>query len=276
MKTADPQAGTWIAKPDSYHIQVGDFDGPLDLLLHLVRANEVDIVDIPIVQITEQYNDYLQLMEGLNLEVAGEYLVMASTLIHIKSRMLLPVDPELEDEVGEDPRTELVQQLLEYQRFKQAAENLSAMDSVRSLIWTRDGRVPKEFEGEELLTVEIFDLIKAFRGLIGRLSDEARLQLKRETVSVADTIHWLHERLENEETISLETLVKELETRAEAIALFLAMLEMMRLKMLVAFQRRTLSEIRIALRRDASEGSEMISSGAEAGEQTLNLHESET
>ena len=150
------------------------------------------------------------------------------------------------------------------------------MDSVRSLIWTRDGRVPPEFEGEELLTVEIFDLIKAFRGLIGRLSDEARLQLKRETVSVADTIHWLHERLENEETISLETLIKELETRAEAIALFLAMLEMMRLEMVVAFQRRTFSEIRIALRRDASEGSEMISSGAEAGEQTLNLHESET
>jgi segregation and condensation protein A len=276
MKTADPQAGSWIAKPDSYHIKVGDFDGPLDLLLHLVRANEVDIVDIPIVQITEQYNDYLQLMEGLNLEVAGEYLVMASTLIHIKSRMLLPSDPELEDEAGEDPRTELVQQLLEYQRFKQAAENLSAMDSVRSLIWTRDGRVPSEFEGEELLTVEIFDLIKAFRGLIGRLSDEARLQLKRETVSVADTIHWLHERLENEETISLETLIKELETRAEAIALFLAMLEMMRLEMLVAFQRRTFSEIRIALRRDASEGSEMISSGAEAGERTLNLHESQT
>lgn len=276
MKTADPQASTWKAKPDAYHIKVGDFDGPLDLLLHLVRANEVDIVDIPIVQITEQYNDYLQLMEGLNLEVAGEYLVMASTLIHIKSRMLLPADPELEDEAGEDPRTELVQQLLEYQRFKQAAENLSAMDSVRSLIWTRDGRVPPEFEGEELLTVEIFDLIKAFRGLIGRLSDEARLQLKRETVSVADTIHWLHERLENEETISLETLIKELETRAEAIALFLAMLEMMRLEMVVAFQRRTFSEIRIALRRDASEGSEMISSGAEAGEQTLNLHESET
>ncbi len=276
MKPPDSQTGSWKAKPDAYHIKVGDFDGPLDLLLHLVRANEVDIVDIPIVQITEQYNDYLQLMEGLNLEVAGEYLVMASTLIHIKSRMLLPADPELEEETGEDPRTELVQQLLEYQRFKQAAENLSAMDSVRSLIWTRDGRVPAEFEGEELLTVEIFDLIKAFRGLIGRLSDEARLQLKRETVSVADTIHWLHERLENEETISFETLIKELETRAEAIALFLAMLEMMRLKMLVAFQRQTFSEIRIALRRDASEDSEMISSGAEAAEQTLNLHESST
>ena len=151
---------------ETYHVHAGSFEGPLDLLLHLVRINEVDVTDIPIVTITEQYNDYLSLMRELNLEIVGEYLVMAATLMHIKSQMLLPPDPDalVEDDV--DPRAELTQQLLEYQRFRQAAENLQAMQSRRGLIWTRD-EIPEEFADEELLAVDMFDLLKAFRKLIG-------------------------------------------------------------------------------------------------------------
>ena len=122
---SEPQRPSHSAEGYRAHpVKVGDFEGPLDLLLHLVRAHEVDITDIPIVTITEQYNEYLEMMRELNLDIAGEYLVMAATLMHIKSRMLLPPDPVEEGEEAEDPRADLAQQLLEYQRIKQAAENL--------------------------------------------------------------------------------------------------------------------------------------------------------
>lgn len=243
-----PDAATPDAEDPRYvghRVRVGGFDGPLDLLLHLVRVNEVDIADIPIVTITEQYNEALDLMRELNLEVAGEYLVMAATLMHIKSRMLLPPDPALEDEEAEDPRAELAQQLLEYQRFKQAAETLQAMDSRRNLIWTRDV-VHADFEGEELLAVDMIDLMKAFRGLLGRLGEEARLSLRRDNVSVADKIHWLGELLENRRSIELLPLLADLPDALERIATFLAILEMARLQMIVVFQRVALGEIRIA------------------------------
>ena len=181
--------------PESWRIQLPVFEGPLDLLLRLVRVNEVEITDIPIAEITRQYHEYLDLMKELSLEIAGEYIVMAATLMHIKSQMLLPKDPVL-DEEEEDPRAALTQQLLEYQRYKQAAENLQAMDSVRGLIWTRDESVPEEFRGEEMLVVDMFQMISAFRKLLGRLGDEARLQLRRDTVSVVEKIRWLTDLLE--------------------------------------------------------------------------------
>lgn len=234
----------------AYRVRVAGFEGPLDLLLHLVRVNEVDIADIPIVEVTEQYNGYLEMMREFNLEIAGEYLVMAATLIHIKSRMLLPPDPEEVEEQSEDPRAELVRQLQDYQRLKQAAENLQAMDSLRDLVWTREGRVPAEFEDEELLAVDLYDLLTAFRGLLGRLGEEARLNLKREDVSVADKIHWLRDRLEQESSIDLVATMREMPTRLDRIATFLAVLEMVRLRMLVAFQRKTFGEIRLARHPD--------------------------
>lgn len=235
---------------DGFGVRVGTFDGPLDLLLHLVRVNEVDVLDIPIVEITRQYHDYLDLMRELNLEIAGEYLVMAATLVHIKSRMLLPPDPADADEGGEagDPRTELAQQLLEYQRFKQAAENLQAIDSVRSLIWTRDGRVPEEFEGEELLAVDLLDVVAAFRKLLHRLGEDARLRLRRDDVPVADKIQWLTDLLEERRSVDLLDLLAGTEERTHRIATFLAVLEMIRLQLVVVFQRKLFDEIRIALR----------------------------
>jgi segregation and condensation protein A len=238
---------------DAYRVQVGDFDGPLDLLLHLVRINEVDIADIPIVTITEQYNEYLEWMRDLNLEIAGEYLVMAATLMHIKSQMLLPPDPEAAEDEEFDPRAELAQQLLEYQRFQQAAENLQAMESRRGLIWTRSD-VPEEFADEELLAVDMFDLLQAFRKLVGRLGDEARLRLKRDNVSVADKIDFLMRLLEERRSIDLLELLKGLPTQLERIATFLAVLEMMRLAVIVVFQRKLFGEIRVALRPGPAEG----------------------
>lgn len=234
------------SESDAYRVHVGEFEGPLDLLLHLVRINEVEIADIPIVEITDQYNAHLELMREMRLDVAGEYLVMAATLMHIKSKMLLPPDPTIEEEQeAEDPRAQLAQQLIEYQRFKHAAENLEAMDSRRALIWTRD-HVHSEFEGEELLAVDLVDLMKAFRKLLGRLDAEARHRLKRDNVSVADKIHWLGELLERRKSIDLFELLADLPNQLERIATFLAVLEMMRLQLLLAFQRKAFDEIRIA------------------------------
>jgi segregation and condensation protein A len=264
--SAEPSSANGDSEPAQYRIRVGEFEGPLDLLLHLVRINEVDITNIPIVPITEQYNAHLDMMRTMSLEIAGEYLVMAGTLMYIKSRMLLPPDPEAEEEEGAaDPRAELTQQLIEYQRFKQAAENLSAMDSRRSLIWTRRG-IPAEFEDEELLAVDLFDLLKAFRGLLGRLGEEARLQLKRDNVSVAEKISWLTDLLERRPSIDLLELLEDLTTRLDRIATFLAVLEMVRLSMIVVFQRKIRGEIRIAGAPDAPEAADGEAPEASAGE----------
>jgi segregation and condensation protein A len=237
---------------DALRVQLGSFEGPLDLLLHLVRVNEVDITNLPIVEIAAQYDAYLDVMRELDLEVAGEYLVMAATLVHIKSRLMLPPDPAAPEESGEDPRAELTRQLLAYQQLKQATENLQAIDSVRSLIWTREGAVPQEFEGEELLAVDLFDVIAAFRKLLHRLGEDAKLHLRREDVSVADKIAWLVDRLRESPSLDLIEEMVGLPTRLERIATFLAVLEMVRLQMVVLFQRALHSEIRIALRQDAS------------------------
>jgi segregation and condensation protein A len=236
----------------AYRVQAGSFEGPLDLLLHLVRINEVDITDIPITTITEQYNEYLTLMRELNLEIAGEYLVLAATLMHIKSQMLLPPDPDALEEADVDPREELAQQLLEYQRFRQAAESLQAMQSRRGLIWTRRD-IPEEFADEELLAVDMFDLLQAFRKLIGRLGEEAQLRLKRDKVSVADKIGWLTDLLQERRSVDLLALFEELPTQLDRIATFLAVLEMMRLAIIVVFQRKLFGEIRVALRPDPAE-----------------------
>jgi segregation and condensation protein A len=244
----EPSAGT----REALQLHLGSFDGPLDLLLHLVRVNEVDITNIPILEIAAQYDAYIELMREMDLEVAGDYLVMAATLVHIKSRLLLPPDPTIPgEETSVDPRAELTTQLLEYQKLKQAAENLQAIDSVRSLIWTRDGKIPQEFEGEELLTVELFDVITAFKKLLDRLGEDAKLQMRRDDVSVADKITWLTDILNERGTADLLELIAGLPNRIERIASFLAILEMVRLQMIVLFQRASQGDIRVALRQDA-------------------------
>ncbi len=258
------------SRSDAYRVRAGSFEGPLDLLLHLVRINEVNIADIPILEITRQYNEYLDLMRELNLDVAGEYLVLAATLMHIKSRMLLPADPAQGEEGAEDPRQELVEQLVEYQRYKQAAETLHAIDAARTLVWTRDGVPPGEFAGEELLVVELFDLIAAFRSVLGRLDEEVHLRLRRDDVSVAEKIGWLTDLLEERPSVDLFELFVTLPRRIERIATFLAVLEMLRLRLIVVFQRKRLGAIRVALRVEPHPGSalERGASGSGQGSKT--------
>lgn len=245
-----------LSAEEAYRFRLPGFEGPLDLLLHLVRVNELDILDLPIVEIARQYQEYLDLMREMNLEVAGEYLVTAATLLHIKSRMLLPAEPTPgeEGEPSQDPRAELAQQLLEYQKYRQAAENLQAMESVRSLVWHREGRVPDDFAGEEVLLVDLYDVLSAFRKLLARLGEEARIQLRRDDVSVADKIGWLATLLEERGSVDLLALFEDLPDRIQRIATFLAVLEMVRLQMVFAYQREPLSEIRIALRPDSTTG----------------------
>ena len=254
-----------VASSDVYQFRLPGFEGPLDLLLHLVRVHELDILDLPIVEVARQYQACLDLMRQMNLEIAGEYLVMAATLLHIKSRMLLPPDPSPGEDgtATEDPRAELAQQLLEYQKYRHAAENLQAIDSVRSLIWTREGRVPDDFAGEEVLVVDLYDMMSAFRKLLSRLGEEARIQLRRDDVSVADKIHWLAALLEERGSVDLLALFVELPDRLQRIATFLAVLEMVRLQMIVAYQRRHLEEIRIALRTDSPTGGDATSASEE-------------
>ncbi len=161
-----------------YHVRLPVFDGPMDLLLHLIRKNEVDIYDIPIAEITRQYLETLELMEELNIDLASEFLVMAATLIHIKSKMLLPPPHEdgTTDELGEDPRNELVARLLEYQRYKEAAQQLHQQEEVRAAIWIRPEEAMhpgtnghKETPDDGLVEVDLFELISAFREVLERV-----------------------------------------------------------------------------------------------------------
>jgi chromatin segregation and condensation protein Rec8/ScpA/Scc1 (kleisin family) len=177
------------SSPDAYKVKLETFEGPLDLLLHLIRKNEVNIYDIPISLITEQYLGYIGLMQELNLDVAGEFLVMAATLIHIKSKMLLP-RPETAQDVlfdDEDPRDELVRRLLEHQKFKSAAEMLHEREITRSSQFTRpDSRVADAMEDgyETELEVDLFSLLTAFRGVLERASRRPRMVLPPEQITI--------------------------------------------------------------------------------------------
>lgn len=222
------------------------FEGPLDLLLHLIRANEISITDIPIQEICRQYDEYLGLMRDLNLEVAGEYLLMASTLMHIKSRMLLPVEPVAPGEEAEDPRAELVRQLLEYQKVKLAAEMLRERKELQSDTFIRGhgGEDPLgPYREDVLLQVSLFDLLSAFKRLADSLGDDTPLTVHRDEISVADKISWILEELEHVETSPFISLLSRLPSRRERIAAFLALLELIRLRLVTAHQHRPGGEI---------------------------------
>jgi segregation and condensation protein A len=202
---------------EAYPVHLENFDGPLDLLLHLIKKHELNIYDIPIALITAQYLEYLNLMEELNLDVAGEFLVMAATLIHIKSRMLLPRPaPEQEDE-EEDPREALVRRLIEHQKFKAAAEMLHEKETVRSAQWMRpEGAVAPIASGEDQepeLEVDLFSLITAFRAVVQRAKQRPKVVVPA--------------------------------GRGDMIVTFLALLEMIRLKLVRVFQSGNFGEIRV-------------------------------
>lgn len=227
------------------HLQV--FEGPLDLLLHLIRKHEVNIYDIPIALVTQQYLDYLGLMQELNLDVVGEFLVMAATLIHIKSRMLLPrPDPAQEDE--EDPREALVRRLLEHQRFKAAAELLHEREIQRSAQWLRPDDRVSDVVGEAPepeIELDLFSLMAAFRQVLDRARQRPRVLLPPEQLPIETRIDQLLARLSTTEACGFEELFADVQTRGGMIVTFLALLEMIRLKLVRVFQQANFGPIRV-------------------------------
>jgi segregation and condensation protein A len=226
-------------------VQIEAFSGPLDLLLHLIRVNEVSITDIPIAQITQQYTSYLEAMQELDLELASEYVALAAELIYIKSKMLLPRVPGAE---AEDPRMDLAQRLQEYERFKQAAENLHEIDTLRAGLWPRgEMDIPRSPDGETL-EVSLFDLIDVFRRVSERyrFAHPPALEIKHMRFSVADKMRELIERLERAGALPLLQFLGEMRYRAEAVTAFLATLELIRLGVVTAFQPSAFAEIHVS------------------------------
>src|SRR5437870_2254494 len=235
---------------DSYRIRLNEFEGPLDLLLHLIKKDEINIYDIPIATITKQYLDYIKMMKSLNLVVAGEFLVMAATLIHIKSRMLLPVesDGDDEDETDEDPRAELVRRLLEYKRFKEAAGELVQRGQQWREVYHR-GQIlnltPQQIsnlspeagnEDGALLELTLFDLVDALQGVLQRVPAKTLIEVTADHLTVKDRMNYILERLEQESAVPFDALFSPDQGRLVVIVTFLGLLELMRIKLVRAFQ----------------------------------------
>lgn len=239
------------SSPDAYQVKLDSFEGPLDLLIHLIRKHEVDVYDIPISLITEQYLGYITMMQELNLDVAGEFLVMASTLIHIKSRMLLP-RPESAAEAGgpeEDPREALVRRLLEHQKYKAAAELLHDRETLRAAQFIRPDASVAAAAGDDYepeLEVDLFSLLAAFRGVLERANRRPRMVLPPEQISIEDRIHQLLGRLSETDACGFEELFADGDgSRPFMIVTFLAVLEMIRLKLIRVFQAGGFGAIRV-------------------------------
>jgi len=238
------------SSPDAYQVKLDAFEGPLDLLLHLIRKNELNIYDIPIALITEQYLGYITLMQDLNLDVAGEFLVMASTLIHIKSRTLLPrPDPAQDEGADEDPREALVRRLLEHQKYKATAELLHERETLRSAQYMRPDERVAEAAGEGYepeLEVDLFSLLAAFKGVLERASRRPVVILPPSQISIEERIKQVLERLSETEACGFEDLFSDGDgSRPFLIVTFLALLEMIRLKLIRVFQSGGAGPIRV-------------------------------
>ncbi len=232
-----------------YTVRLEMFEGPLDLLLHLTRKNEISITDIPIALITEQYLDYLKLIKELNLDGAGEYLLMASTLLHIKSKMLLPTSPEEEEEGGEDPRAELVRRLLEYQTYKDAATELERRPLLDRDVFIRT--VPletEEPEQEEKIDVNLFELLEAFRRVLERAKPEIFHEVMLEQITVEERIQDILSLLQQENrSVAFYRLFPEQASRKVIVVTLLAILELVKMKLVRVFQMAPFETIRTSL-----------------------------
>jgi segregation and condensation protein A len=233
--------------PEPYSIKLPVFEGPMDLLLHLIKENKLDIYDIPISLITGQYLEYIELMKELNLEIAGEFLVMAATLIQIKSRMLLPPDEAAPEEEPVDPRLELVSRLIEYQAMKQASLALKEMGEawagVLSRAFEEEGEVGEEGEEElSLFDISLFDLIGAFRKILDKAPPEL-VSISKESLTVKDRIARILEVLEAKETVTFEELFDGESSRSVLIVTFVALLELLKLGLARAYQEKGFGEI---------------------------------
>ncbi len=240
----------------TYKIKLEIFEGPLDLLLYLIKKEELDIYDIPITRITEQYLEYLNLMELLDLEVAGDFLVVAATLMQIKSKMLLPLDPEGVETEELDPRAELVRRLLEYKAFKEASERLRGFETDRSGIFSRFG-VETETNGGDspFFEISLFELIAAFSRVLKSLPKDTFHPIIKDEFTVAEKVSEIIERLKKETKIYFSRLFKSAKHKQEVITIFLALLELIKQKQVLIRQDDHFGEIEIS-RKEMSLGPE--------------------
>jgi segregation and condensation protein A len=233
-----------VASPLNFHLE--QYDGPLDLLLDLIRKQEINIYDIPIAQITHQYLDYVQKATEMNIELSSEFVYMAATLIHIKSRMLLPKDPELAklDPADEDPRKELVDRLIEHERFKSAAEMLHQKRVVEEAVWSNPQMEQFLADEEPGLAVTLHDLVKTFQQVLERVKVRPTYEVTGDEVSVPDMIRYLKGVFDGEkDAISARQLFERQKSRRGLICLFLAMLELVKVQALGLVQADTFGEI---------------------------------
>lgn len=252
------------------NVKLEIFEGPLDLLLHLIKKNEINIYDIPITLITQQYLEYLEMMRNLNLDVAGEFLLMAATLLHIKSKMLLPPTESTEEEgekeeAVEDPRAELVRRLLEYQKYKEAAAELAQRDLLEREVFTRKVLSAEliNLPAEEVVIGELtlFDLIEALKKVLQRVSPEEFQEISLDNFSLKEKIQQIMELIWKESSLSFTQLFPPEASKREIILSFLALLELLRLRLIKAYQTEAFGPIRIFSPIDAEEGRKFITEG---------------
>jgi segregation and condensation protein A len=234
--------------PMTYQIKLEIFEGPMDLLLHLIKKHELDIYSIPIALITQQYLEYIDLMKSLDMEIAGEFLVMASTLTHIKSKMMLPPseNADSEDE-GLDPRAELIRRLLEYKSFKDAALSLEDKEATWSKVYTRSADTSPDLPSDDepmLFDFHLFDLLAALKDVMARVPD-AGFEITSETVSITEKISRILSRLETVDSMLFADLFEGNTSKAQVIGTFLALLELVKTRVIKAFQVEQFGAIRI-------------------------------
>lgn len=230
------------ASGDELKIVMGEFAGPLDLLLYLIRQEQVSIYDIPVARITDEYLRYLRLMQELDIAIAGDFLVMAATLIEIKSKMLLPPDPlAVSEDDSEDPRAELINQLLEHQKFKEAAQMLWSRATVEQAIFHR-GELETDKNNPEV-AVGVFDLLKVFQEILARHKEEVLLEIERDEMTMTEMLERLRNMVMSAGELNLRVFFERANSRRELVLAFLSVLELVRTTEISLMQRETFGEI---------------------------------
>ena len=226
---------------DDLKIVMGEFEGPLDLLLHLIRQEQVSIYDIPVARIADEYLRYLKTMQDMDIAVAGDFLVMAATLIELKTKMLLPRDPFATPEEEEDPRRDLVDQLLEYQKYKAAAQMLWSRATVERAVFKR-AEIETDKNNPEV-AVGLFDLLKVFQDILARHKEEVQLEIEREEITMAEMLERLRNMVLSAGELNLRVFFERARSRRELVVAFLSVLELVRTTEVRLIQRETFGDI---------------------------------
>jgi segregation and condensation protein A len=228
--------------PDEIKLRLGEFAGPLDLLLYLIRQEQANIFDIPIAKITDEYLRYIRLIKSLDISLAADFLVMAATLIEIKSKMLLPreISGETEDEI-EDPRKELIDRLLEHQKFKNASQMLYERGTIEQAVFTR-GQIESDENNLET-NATVFDLLTVFQKILARHKEEIHLEIKREEMSLAEMLKQIKDRIYKAEELNLVEIFGVLHSRQELVLAFIAVLELVRTESIKLVQNKTFGDV---------------------------------